>query len=97
MHYFLFEGDTSLRPIASLSFGERSRLALARLVADGCSFLLLDEPINHLDIPSRTRFEAALSNFPGTILAVVHDRYFIDRFATDVWEVNDQQIDWQVR
>jgi ATP-binding cassette, subfamily F, member 3 len=97
LHYFLFEGDNSLRPIASLSFGERSRLALARLVADGCSFLLLDEPINHLDIPSRTRFEAALSNFPGTILAVVHDRYFIDRFATDVWEVNDQQIDWQVR
>jgi ATPase subunit of ABC transporter with duplicated ATPase domains len=46
---------------------------------------LLDEPINHLDIPSRARFEEALANFKGTILAVVHDRYFIERFASDVW------------
>jgi ATP-binding cassette, subfamily F, member 3 len=97
LHYFLFEGDDSLRPVASLSYGERSRLALARLVAQGCTFLLLDEPINHLDIPSRVRFEAALSNYPGTILAVVHDRYFIDRFATDVWQINNRQIDWEVR
>jgi ATP-binding cassette, subfamily F, member 3 len=97
LHYFLFEGDDSLRPVASLSYGERSRLALARLVAEGCTFLLLDEPINHLDIPSRARFEAALSNFPGTILAVVHDRYFIDRFATDVWQINNRRIDREVR
>ena len=89
LHYFLFEGDDPLRPIASLSYGERSRLALARLAAGGCTFLLLDEPINHLDIPSRTRFEEALSSFPGTILAVVHDRYFIEQFADEVWQVAD--------
>ena len=87
MHYFLFSGDDALRPAAELSFGERSRLMLASLVASGCNFLLLDEPINHLDIPSRELFEQALTNFPGAILAVVHDRYFIQRFATDLWLV----------
>lgn len=92
LHYFLFEGDDSLRPIGSLSYGERSRLALAKLVAGGCTFLLLDEPINHLDIPSRTLFEEALAHYPGTILAVVHDRYFIDRFATHLWQVDDGHI-----
>ena len=95
LHYFLFEGDDSLRPVADLSFGERSRLSLARLVAAGCTFLLLDEPINHLDIPSRTRFEEALTGFPGTILAVVHDRYFIERFATDLWRVEDGRVTWE--
>ena len=58
-------------------------------------FLLLDEPINHLDIPSRTRFEEALTGFPGTILAVVHDRYFIERFATDLWRVEDGRVTWE--
>ncbi len=96
LHYFLFEGDDSLRPIADLSYGERSRLSLARLVAEGCTFLLLDEPINHLDIPSRTLFEEALSSFPGTILAVVHDRYFIERFATDLWRVENGRIETEV-
>jgi ATP-binding cassette subfamily F protein 3 len=92
LHYFLFEDDDPLRPIGDLSYGERSRLSLARLVAEGCTFLLLDEPINHLDIPSRTRFEEALASFPGAILAVVHDRYFIDRIATDVWRVEDGHV-----
>jgi ATP-binding cassette subfamily F protein 3 len=95
LHYFLFEGDDSLRPIADLSYGERSRLSLARLVAEGCTFLLLDEPINHLDIPSRARFEEALSGFPGAILAVVHDRYFIERFATDVWLAANGRVEIQ--
>lgn len=92
LHYFLFTGDDPLRPIEQLSFGERARLALARLVAEGCNFLLLDEPINHLDIPSRTRFEQALGQFEGTILAVVHDRYFIERFAEEVWLVEDGRL-----
>ncbi len=92
LHYFLFSGDDPLRPIEQLSFGERARLALARLVAEGCNFLLLDEPINHLDIPSRTRFEQALGQFEGTILAVVHDRYFIERFAEEVWLVEDGRL-----
>jgi ATP-binding cassette subfamily F protein 3 len=52
----------------------------------------LDEPINHLDIPSRERFEEALENFNGTILAVVHDRRFIERFASHVWYANEQKI-----
>ena len=93
LHYFLFKGDDALRPTSALSFGERARLQLGLLVAQGCTFLLLDEPINHLDIPSRARFEEALANFKGTILAVVHDRYFIERFATDVWNVRDGKIE----
>jgi ATP-binding cassette subfamily F protein 3 len=93
LHLFLFSGDDPLRPSGELSFGERARLQLALLVAQGCTFLLLDEPINHLDIPSRARFEEALTQFNGSILAVVHDRYFIDAFATDVWAVKDRKIE----
>ena len=93
LHYFLFKGDDPLRPTSDLSYGERARLQLGLLVAQGCTFLLLDEPINHLDIPSRARFEEALANFKGTILAVVHDRYFIERFASEVWNVKDGKIE----
>ena len=93
LHYFLFKGDAALRAARDLSFGERARMQLGLLVAQGCTFLLLDEPINHLDIPSRARFEEALANFKGTILAVVHDRYFIERFASDVWAVQDGKIE----
>jgi ATP-binding cassette subfamily F protein 3 len=92
LHFFLFAGDDVFMPIHSLSFGERARLSLAVLVARGCNLLLLDEPINHLDIPSRTRFEQALSGFEGTVLAVVHDRYFIERFATEIWQVQMSSI-----
>ncbi|MEP7136984.1 MAG: ribosomal protection-like ABC-F family protein [Chloroflexota bacterium] len=93
LHYFLFKGDDALRPTSELSFGERARLQLGLLIAQGCTFLLLDEPINHLDIPSRARFEEALTNFKGTILAVVHDRYFLERFASEVWNVKDGKIE----
>jgi len=89
---FLFKGDDVFVPVEKLSFGERARLSLACLVAGGCNFLILDEPVNHLDIPSRTQFEQALSNFKGTILAVVHDRYFINAFAKCVWEVHGNTI-----
>jgi ATP-binding cassette subfamily F protein 3 len=92
LHYFLFSGDEVFLPVGSLSFGERSRLALACLVAQGCNFLLLDEPINHLDIPSRSRFEQAMTAFPGTVLAIVHDRYFIERFATGLWAIQQGAI-----
>jgi ATP-binding cassette subfamily F protein 3 len=92
LHYYLFSGDDPLRPTRDLSYGERSRLMLARLVAQGCNFLLLDEPINHLDIPSREHFEHALAGFEGTVLAVVHDRYFIQRFATELWVVKKRGI-----
>ncbi len=86
---FLITGDEPLKPVSQLSHGQRSRLMLARLVAQGCNCLLLDEPINHLDIPSRAQFEQALEAFPGAVLAVIHDRYFIDRFADEVWWVQD--------
>jgi ATP-binding cassette subfamily F protein 3 len=87
LHYFLFTGDQPLMLNRLLSYGERARLMLALLVVQGCNFLLLDEPINHLDIPARTQFEQALANFEGTALAVVHDRYFIQGFATRVLAV----------
>jgi ATP-binding cassette subfamily F protein 3 len=92
LHYFLFSRDEVFVPVGSLSFGERARLALACLVAQGCNFLLLDEPINHLDIPSRSRFEQAMVEFEGTVLAIVHDRYFIDRFATGLWAVQEGTV-----
>jgi len=92
LHLFLFGGDDVFTPIQSLSYGERARLLLASLVAKGCNFLLLDEPINHLDIPSRGRFEQALSTFEGTILTVVHDRYFIASFASEIWEIADGKL-----
>jgi ATP-binding cassette subfamily F protein 3 len=97
LHFFLFSDDDPLRPSAELSYGERARLALALLVAQGCNFLLLDEPINHLDIPSRSRFEEALVQFEGAVLAVVHDRYFIDRFATELWVVEGDGIRREIR
>ncbi len=96
LHFFLFTGDDVFVPIGSLSFGERARLSLAGLVARGCNLLLLDEPINHLDIPARARFEQALSRFEGTVLAVVHDRYFIERFAAQVWEIQGSNIKCQI-
>ena len=85
LHYFLFAGDDVFVPVASLSYGERARLMLATLVAQGCNLLVLDEPINHLDVPSRERFEQAMRAYDGTVLAVVHDRYFVSRFATAIW------------
>jgi ATP-binding cassette, subfamily F, member 3 len=85
LHFFLFESDEVFTRVGALSYGERARLLLARLVVFGANCLLLDEPINHLDIPSRARFQAALDAFPGTILIATHDRAFIDQFATGIW------------
>lgn len=95
--YFLFTGEEPLKPNSQLSYGQRARLALAQMVASGCNVLLLDEPINHLDIPSREQFEQALSSFQGTVIAVVHDRYFIERFATEVWWVEHNGIRRSIR
>jgi len=82
---FLFSGDDVFKPINSLSGGERSRVALAKLILTGANFLILDEPTNHLDIPSQEILESGLVNFGGTILLTSHDRYFIDAVATHVW------------
>ena len=92
LHQYLFEGDDPLLPAASLSYGQRSRLLLAKLVLEGANFLVLDEPVNHLDIPSREQFEDALTAFPGTVLMAVHDRSLIDRFATGIWAMEDSTI-----
>ncbi len=92
LHYFLFGGDDVFIPVGRLSYGERARLILARLVLSGANCLLLDEPINHLDIPSRERFQAALEAFPGTILVAVHDRAFIEEFAGGIWVADGERV-----
>ncbi|MYE78984.1 MAG: ABC-F family ATP-binding cassette domain-containing protein [Chloroflexi bacterium] len=84
---FLFSGDDVFRPVASLSGGERGRLALAKLALQGANLLLLDEPTNHLDIDSQDVLGAVLARFGGTILLVSHDRYLIEALATQVWEM----------
>ncbi len=81
---FLFTGDDVLMPISTLSGGEKGRVALTKLMLHKDNLLLLDEPTNHLDMDSREVLEDALEGFPGTILAISHDRYFINRFANKV-------------
>ena len=81
---FLFTGDDVFMPISTLSGGEKGRVALTKLMLRKDNLLLLDEPTNHLDMDSREVLEAALEDYPGTILAISHDRYFINRFATRV-------------
>ena len=77
----LFRGDDVHKPIGLLSGGERARVRLAQLLLDKPNVLVLDEPTNHLDIASREALEGALRQFPGTILCVSHDRYFLDQVA----------------
>jgi ATP-binding cassette subfamily F protein 3 len=84
---FLFRGDEVLRTVSSLSGGERSRLALACLLVEGSNLLILDEPTNHLDIQSRETLEEMLVAYDGTVVFVSHDRFFIDRVSTRVWEI----------
>ncbi len=84
---FLFKKDTVFKQIGVLSGGERGRLALAILALEGANFLLLDEPTNHLDIPAQEVLQEVLENYEGTILLVSHDRYLVDRLATQVWSL----------
>ena len=74
------------KPIADLSGGEKTRVALTKLILTGANFLILDEPTNHLDLPAREAIEAALRSFDGTILIVTHDRYLLDKVATRIIE-----------
>lgn len=89
---YLFRGDDVYKPVRALSGGERGRLALALLALEGANFLLLDEPSNHLDIPAQEILQEVLERYDGTILLVSHDRYLIDKLATQVWELQDGQL-----
>lgn len=94
-HYlgaFLFYGDDVLRIIGDLSGGEQSRVAFLKLMLTGANFLVLDEPTNHLDIPAREAVEEALMAYPGTFLAVSHDRYFLDKVANCTLELADGKL-----
>src|SRR5438093_8531332 len=88
----LFSGDDAFKTIRSLSGGEKSRVALAKLMLDDAGLLLLDEPTNHLDIPAQEMLEEALQDFEGTIVFVSHDRYFIDAIATRLWVIDDGAV-----
>ena len=87
-----FRGEDVFKSVSVLSGGELSRLRLCMLMDEEINFLILDEPTNHLDIASREWIEEAVEAFEGTLLFVSHDRYFIDRFATRIWELADGTI-----
>src|SRR3989441_9769036 len=89
---FLFRGEDVFKSVGVLSGGERSRLALARLAARQANLLVLDEPTNHLDLVAREQLEAVLSGFEGALLFVSHDRYFIDKLATEIWPIEDGML-----
>ena len=89
---FLFQGEDVFKTVANLSGGEQSRLRLCMLMDEKINLLILDEPTNHLDIASREWIEAAVEDYEGTLLFVSHDRYFVDRFATRIWVLEDGTI-----
>ncbi|MBJ3790406.1 ABC-F family ATP-binding cassette domain-containing protein, partial [Bacillus sp. OA1] len=87
---FLLTGDDVLKPVSSLSGGQKARLALAKLMMQKSNLLILDEPTNHLDLNSKEILENALIDYPGTLLFVSHDRYFINRVTTTVVELSTE-------
>ncbi len=88
---FLFKGDDVYKKVGLLSGGEKARLTLSKLMLSKMNLLILDEPTNHLDISSRERLEDAIAEFEGTVIAVSHDRYFVDKLATRIAEFDTYQ------
>jgi len=86
---FMFSGEDVFKLVGDLSGGEKSRLRLCMLMNNDINLLILDEPTNHLDLPSREWIEDAIARYTETLLFISHDRYFIDRFATRIWELED--------
>ena len=89
---FLFSGDDIYKPVSVLSGGEKSRLALAKILMNPSNFLILDEPTNHLDMVTRELFQQALIAYDGTLLIVSHDRFFLNQLAQRVWEIRDGKL-----
>lgn len=89
---FLFRGETVFKQVGMLSGGEKARLALLKLMLSGANVLVMDEPTNHLDIASKEVFEEALLDFPGTLLLVSHDRYFLNKVPTNIYELSEAGI-----
>ena len=89
---FLFRGDDVFKEVKSLSGGEKARLSLLKIMMTGANFLVMDEPTNHLDIPSKEVFEDALLEFPGTLLMVSHDRYFLGKIPTRILELTEEGL-----
>ena len=89
---FLFSGEDVFKTVGTLSGGEQSRLRLCMLMDEKINLLILDEPTNHLDVASREWVECAIDEYEGTLIFVSHDRYFVDKFATRVWELSDGSI-----
>ncbi|HIW27461.1 MAG TPA: ABC-F family ATP-binding cassette domain-containing protein [Candidatus Lawsonibacter pullicola] len=89
---FKFRGEDVFKPVSALSGGEQSRLRLCMLMDEKINLLILDEPTNHLDIQSREWIEEAVEEYEGNLLFVSHDRYFIDRFASRIWMLEDGHI-----
>ena len=89
---YLFEGEDVFKTVSSLSGGEQSRLRLCMLMDEKINLLVLDEPTNHLDIDSREWLEDALEDYEGTLIFVSHDRYFVNKFATRIWELENGHI-----
>ena len=87
---FLFSGEDVFNQVRNLSGGEKSRVALAKIIYQAPTILALDEPTNHLDIASREALEAALVDYPGTILFVTHDRYLAQKLATHLLYIEDR-------
>ncbi|MHB8174743.1 MAG: ABC transporter C-terminal domain-containing protein, partial [Nitrospirota bacterium] len=85
-------GDNAEKKVSDLSGGEKGRLSLAKTVLAGANLLVLDEPTNHLDIPSREALEEALKGFGGTVIAVSHDRYFLDSFSEKTYELEGRLL-----